>query len=259
MKSHGLPQMPMSSDPPFIVSSEQPFKVQATPSKRGGVDALAKRPLDMSGQAQQNQDHLESVPADGVPPDTRVTLPSQGLAADTRVTIPLDAPGGMGGEGPVLQEQFDTSHREYFDDPSRYLRTDVVVKVPRTGSPPPAGAVVPHPQGPAGATPLDPVLPGVTPTDRMRSRKPRKSWPASQPGSPARADAPLSSPTPVGTPKQRRDAFNQRLANIISHQQHIREELSAVEQAVQASRAALDPDADRDQADDNAQEKSDPT
>jgi len=44
---------------------------------------------------------------------------------------------------------------------------------------------------------------------------------------------------PTGTPEQRRQAFSQRLAQIMEDHQQIGEELSAVEQAAQVTRAQI--------------------
>lgn len=217
----------MPADPPFIIPNARPFKVEATPSKMGGVDALAKRPLDMSGKAEPLTDHLTSVEVEAPP-------------ADTWVTLPPDADGDPGGEGPVLQEQIDTSHREYFDDPSRYLRTDGVVKLPGTG--------LARDETPTQSTVKDtPTLTDATLTTEAATSRPRVARRAkpqackTQQAGESRADA---APPVIesGDPHKRRDAFNERLANILARQQHIHEELSAVEQAVQATRATLKPD-----------------
>ena len=214
----------MSADPPLIISSDQPFQVQATPSKMGGVDALAKRPLDMSGKPEPLTEHLESVAADA---------PS----SDTWVTLPADSQDGLGGEGPVLQEQIDTSHREYFDDPSRYLRTDVVVKLPSAGSSHAEGGGLVAGQGDAVDPPKSAQMPVA---DASRLTNARSSARAKRAALRAQRTPSTIPPLPSGTPQQRRDAFNQRLAGIISRQHQIHEELSAVEQAVQSTRASLE-------------------
>jgi hypothetical protein len=191
----------------------------------GGVDALAKRPLDMSGQPDPMAEHLASVPPQSPHPDTWVTLPG-------------DTPG-LGGEGPTLQEQIDTSHREYFEDPSRYLRTDVVVRVttPETARGDQAVPATVQSAAPNPAAAL--VPPGVTDTSSARAarheaRKARAAQLARQ--SSVQRDSKASA-----SPRQRHDAFNERLAGIMARQQQINEELSAVEQAVQATRSLLEP------------------
>jgi hypothetical protein len=236
MNERRLSGVPMSDDPPVIISSTEPFKVQATTSKMGGVDALAKRPLDMSGQPSATQEHRESVPADMPPQEARLALPPESPVAQSWVMVPDDTHGGLGGEGPVLQEQIDTSHREFFDDPSRYIRTNVKVKLPGMADLRGDSEAVPAQSGEADV--LSAHADGLT--DVSRPRNARVSV----------GDKRLSrraSSTPVatrlrnsGSPEQRRDQFNQRLATIMSRQQEIREELSAVEQAVQSNRAMRD-------------------
>ena len=228
MPVYALSRVIMPADPPFILPSSHPFKVEATPSKMGGVDALAKRPLDMTGKAEPLDEHREAVPGDAVPSDTWVSLPE-------------DADAEQAGDGPVLQEQIDTSHREYFDDPSRYLRTDAVVKLPTTGSSHSAHAASMAGHDDATATEATPermTLAGVE-----QHRNARQLAQQTRAARQALSMGPRPSPRPKGTPQQRREAFNQRLASIISRQEHIKDELSAVEQAVQASRAKLEQDA----------------
>jgi hypothetical protein len=232
----------MSDEPPVIISSAEPFKVQATPSKMGGVDALAKRPLDMSGQPSTPDEHRESVPADSVSQDARVALPPETPAAESWVTLPVDPNDGQGGEGPVLQAQIDTSHREYFDDPSRYIRTDVKVKVTDTGGLRDDGQAVPAQPAESVASP-QPAGRSAGPARPRNTRVSAGGPRASRRAGSTEATTPVHHP---GTPEQRRDQFNQRLANIMSRQQEIREELSAVEQAVQSSRALRDADTEDD-------------
>jgi len=215
----------MSADPPFIVPSTHPFKVEATPSKMGGVDALAKRPLDMSGKADPVEEHREPVPEDAPPTDTWVSLPD-------------GATQGLGGEGPVLQEQIDTSHREYFDDPSRYLRTDVKVRLPGADAPRDDGTASPAAHG--TALPGDAPPHSVAGPDTSRPRRARTAVSRERAARPTESST--APPRTIGDPRQRRDAFNERLASIMSRQQRINEELSAVEQAVQSTRTALKQD-----------------
>jgi len=226
-----MSRVTMPADPPFIVANDRPFKVEATPSKMGGVDALAKRPLDMSGKADPMAENLEAVPAQDPHPGTWVTLPP-------------DTPEGQGGEGPLLEEQIDTTHREYFDDPSRYLRTDVMVRLPGTDAPrdEPPDLATTHQDSAAGgdASPAStgaplPALSGVVPSRGARATA--RQGRAARPGGPAQ-DA--RAPRARGEPSQRRDAFNERLAGLMARQQKIHDELSAVEQAVQATRSTLE-------------------
>jgi hypothetical protein len=176
-------------------------------------------------------EHLEAVPAQEPHPDTWVTLPP-------------DTSEGHGGEGPLLQEQIDTTHREYFDDPSRYLRTDVMVRLPGADTPrdEPSGLATTHENSAAGgnASPVStgaplPVLSGEAPSRRARATG-RQSRAARPGGSAQEARAPRAR----GEPSQRRDAFNERLAGLMARQQKIHDELSAVEQAVQATRSTLE-------------------
>ena len=227
----------MSDDPPFIVPTDQPFKVQATPSKMGGVDALAKRPLDMTGQPQAWVDQREALATDTPSTESWVTLPSQVPSPDNRAMLASDTIGALGGEGPVLQDQIDTSHREYFDDPSRYLRTDVVVKLPSEQAT--RGATA------SPETDFSQAKPSGTSTPARARRGARGSAIGTALGSALAGPTPhlqaASSPRATAQPPLRRDEFNQRLASILSHQQQIHQELSAVEQAVQTTLARLDP------------------
>lgn len=224
MNSSSLLGVSMPADPPFIVPSAHPFKVEATPSKMGGVDALAKRPLDMSGQPDPMAEHLASAPPESTHPDTWVTLPS-------------DTPG-RGGEGPTWQEQIDTSHREYFDDPSRYLRTDAVVRVTTMDTAPgdPAATVAVH--GVIADADAASVPPNAT--EVVRARVARGEARKARAAQLARQSAVNRESKPSASPQQRRSAFNERLAGIMARQQQINEELSAVEQAVQATRTLLE-------------------
>lgn len=218
----------MPADPPFIVPSTHPFKVEATPSKMGGVDALAKRPLDMSGQSEPLPTHRESMPVEALPDDSWATLPP-------------DPAGGSGVEGPVLQELIDTSHREFFDDPSRYLRTDAVVKLPDGSS---TRATRSDATLARDATSVSQVTsPSQVSTAASRASNDRRSVRQARAAQQALSTASAEPPRLRGSPEQRRDAFNQRLASILTHQQHVKDELSAVEQAVQNARARVEKEA----------------
>lgn len=268
----------MPDQEPLIISSPNPFKVEATPAKFGGVDALAKRPLDMSKQADSLVDHLASINPSaplsdssaliegregGDLSDSHATLPSSAGMKDTWVQLPPEAgrddsyanlPGGdpaaAGSEGPLLQTLLDTSHREHFDDPSRYLRTDVTVKIPSADSPRRMHAVA---QAGKASLAKEPATP-VTSADTPRAEPGRTSdralpeadlgttqlLPSDQRAQLAAAVAALPAhAVPTGTPEQRRQAFSQRLAQIMEDHQQIGEELSAVEQAAQVTRAQM--------------------
>lgn len=273
----------MPDQEPFIIPSSDPFKVEATPAKFGGVDARAKRPLDMSGQAVSLSDHLEPVgEAAATPPNTvllsdaspdpgaavwdaapepplspgpRVPLPPSGPIRDSQVLLPEGGHRTQGADGPVVQDALDTQHREQFDDPSRFLRTDTKVRLPSAEPLQRHQAVPTLPTG----TPARILMPTGTPVevalDSHASRAPGRAMrpvaPAGTPAGPLRpegaplAGVPAAPSTTGGTPEQRRQSFHQRLTQILSDQQQIAQELNAVEQAAQITRAQIhDPPSD---------------
>jgi hypothetical protein len=274
----------MPDQEPVIISSTDPFKVEATPAKFGGVDARAKRPLDMSGKPVSLSDHHEPVsetpgtgqttavlPAGQTPcdEDGRVALPESTVATVARTSIPGDEPladtyallpderaRAPGEDGPVVQDTLDMRHRERFDDPSRFLRTDTKVRLPSSKplkrhqavSTPPGGAPARILMPPASPTPAGiasgsglptalapgPASPGVASTGASTA--------LTRPDGAQLAASLAASSTPAatsGTPEQRRQSFNQRLTQILSDQQQIGEDLSAVEQAAQITRAQI--------------------
>jgi hypothetical protein len=107
----------MKPDPdPPIIHGEHTFKVEAVLSKTGGVNALAKRPEIMQKAAEIALDHRATVPQDPMGPPHKVRLDEIPPEDTTR-------------QGPALQVQIDTLHRERFDDPSRRLRTNQRIKL----------------------------------------------------------------------------------------------------------------------------------
>jgi hypothetical protein len=106
----------MSEQDPAIIQGDHPFKVEAVLSKTGGVNALAKRPKKMHKGPEILSQHHESVS-------------SEGLHTAERVHLDADLADKEASEGPLLQEQFDTQHREQFTDPSRRLTTNQRVKI----------------------------------------------------------------------------------------------------------------------------------
>jgi hypothetical protein len=266
----------MPDHEPFNIASSDPFKVVATPAKFGGVDALAKRPLDLSGQPVPLTDHLVAIDTAASAAENRVPLPSaesevaQGSdvtvpgsvsSAEYRVQMPSEEamrethvpllPTGQQareGEGPVLQTALDADHRERFDDPSRYLRTDAKVKLPPTAPLRRSQAVPTAPGGRAAGLILTPEDSAEMASDADASQaisgsaSGASASASSRPGKPGPRVALAASTSPsasTGTPEQRRHAFNQRLTQILSDQQHISEELNEVEQAAQVTRAQI--------------------
>ena len=106
----------MSEQDPAIIQGDHPFKVEAVLSKTGGVNALAKRPKKMNKGQEIPGQHHEPVP-------------SEGLHTAERVHLDADLADKETSQGPVLQEQFETQHREQFTDPSRRLTTNQRVKI----------------------------------------------------------------------------------------------------------------------------------
>jgi hypothetical protein len=106
----------MSEQDPAIIQGDHPFKVEAVLSKTGGVNALAKRPKKMNKGPEILMHHPESVPAED-------------LQDSERVHINADLPCHDRSDGPLLQDQFDTQHREQFTDPTRRLTTNLRVKI----------------------------------------------------------------------------------------------------------------------------------
>jgi hypothetical protein len=111
----------MSEQDPAIIQGDHPFKVEAVLSKTGGVNALAKRPKKMNKGPEILTHHRESVP-------------TEGLQNSERVHLNADLPCNDPSEGTVVQEQFDTQHREQFTDPSRRLTTNQRVKIQTSDS-----------------------------------------------------------------------------------------------------------------------------
>lgn len=107
-----------ASDPP-IIQGDHPFKVEAVLSKTGGINALAKRAPAMKA-------------SESLGPDHREILPPESHTGNANVHLDANAAHQENSDGPTLQDQYDTSHREQFDDPSRRLRTDQRIKIPLT-------------------------------------------------------------------------------------------------------------------------------
>jgi hypothetical protein len=270
----------MPDQEPFIIPSTDPFKVEATPAKFGGVDARAKRPLDLSGQAVSLSDHLEPIretPATGreaallpAEPSTlgaavRVALPASMTATPSRVSVASGEPmadahallpdEGLRApdlQGPVLQDSLDMRHRERFDDPSRFLRTDTKVRLPSAQPLPRHRAVPTLPSSTSGRILMPRVASsdaGIVPSasDKPNPVMQREAQTAAPPlraqpdGTPLAAALATLSVTSMSasTPEQRRQSFNQRLNQILSDQQQIGEDLSSVEQAAQLTRAQI--------------------
>lgn len=106
----------MSEPEPAIIQGDHPFKVEAVLSKTGGVNALAKHAPDLQKAQDIGLDHRASIPPDALDSDHRVHLDSQSSG---------DSPA----QGPLLQEQYDTQHREQFTDPSRRIQTNQRIKI----------------------------------------------------------------------------------------------------------------------------------
>lgn len=276
----------MPDQEPFIIPSSDPFKVEATPAKFGGVDARAKRPLDMSGKAVSLSDHRESVKANAVTQENTVALPdaspSPGVQAsgvrpkpmanalavesaphttsmvDSKVRVPADVHRTQDGDAPVVQDALDTRHRERFDDPSRFVRTDTKVRLPSASPLQRHQAVPTAPVEIQGRILMPPLALDLADSNPSVSSASSPVVPsvlqAGEGVVPARPEgaqlavalAVLSAPSCVaGTPEQRRQSFNQRLTQILSDQQQIADDLSAVEQAAQLTRAQIhDPPVD---------------
>lgn len=105
-----------ASDPP-IIQGDHPFKVEAVLSKTGGINALAKRPTTRAQGEALSPDHHER-------------LPGESISDSPRVRLDANQPRSAADNGPTFQDQYDTRHREHFDDPSRQLRTDQRIKIP---------------------------------------------------------------------------------------------------------------------------------
>jgi hypothetical protein len=276
----------MPDQEPFIIPSADPFKVEATPAKFGGVDARAKRPLDMSGKAVSLSDHLEPVRVNiatqentvalsdaplsqgeqvsGPQPEPKINALPVGSAphttsrVDSKARLPADVHRPQAVDGPVVQDALDTRHRERFDDPSRFVRTDTKVRLPSASPLQRHQALSTAPVETHGRILIPPLAADVADSHPsvLSASSPAVSS-VSQPGEgvvPARPDgaqlaaalAALSAPSSLaGTPEQRRQSFNQRLTQILSDQQQIADDLSAVEQAAQLTRAQIhDPPVD---------------
>lgn len=106
----------MTEPAPAIIQSDQPFKVEAVLSKTGGVNALAKRPKKMNkGQE--------------IPPPHHAPVPAETIQDSESVQLNAQWPDNDRPQGPLVQDQFDTQHREQFIDPSRRLSTNQRVKI----------------------------------------------------------------------------------------------------------------------------------
>lgn len=115
----------MPEPEPAIIQGDHPFKVEAVLSKTGGVNALAKHAPELQKAQDIGLDHRASIPQDTLDSDNRVHLDSQ-------------ASGAPPAQGPLLQEQYDTQHREQFTDPSRRIQTNQRIKIQPSDSVPTA-------------------------------------------------------------------------------------------------------------------------
>ncbi len=106
----------MSETDPAIIQGDHPFKVEAVLSKTGGINALAKHAPDLLKGDDLGSDHREAIP-------------SEGALSDHRIQLDTSLPDNEASTGPLRQDQFDTQHREQFDDPSRRLTTHQRVKI----------------------------------------------------------------------------------------------------------------------------------
>jgi hypothetical protein len=181
----------MSETEPAIIQGGHPFKVEAVLSKTGGINALAKHAPDLLKGDDLGRDHREAIP--GV-----------GALNDHRIQIDASLPDNAATTGPLREDQFDTQHREQFDDPSRRLKTHQRVKIQGSET---ASAS-------SGQSPAEDVYR----TESNRSKAPRR-----------KTSAVLS-----GDPHPDKDEFHRRIEQIKSSNESVGKNLEALEKSTPA-------------------------
>lgn len=253
----------MSAQEPLIIQSDNPFKVEATLSKSGGIDALGKRPPPLvkgealtsePGQPVASEGPLEdrflalpadpadddvkvSVPAQGVAGDRYQSIPSEGLSTNDTVRLPPSDEDMPGVAGPLRQDLIDTSHREQFDDPSRYLNTRFRVRIPSTAEAQSEGDVMlPDESVTARSTDLsatrDDASALSTPPHGSPGQVPvTVSEPQPGPGSMEEPPAAVQAGSMPDVALEKREAFNQRIQQIKSSHDKISKDLASLEKS----------------------------
>lgn len=223
------------SDPP-IIQGDHPFKVEAVLSKTGGINALSKRPKKMVKGEEIRSDHHEAVP-------------SEAMSTDERVHLDQDLVDDAENDGPLLQDQLDTRHREQFVDPSRRLKTNQRVKIQSSQDTGDTRLQIP-PEDKShltSATPLDasdevepPLQSKEAPASTLMAAPLDETAPTSDASDASDTSGATAAATAEAEAQEQRQQFLRRIEQIKHTNESVGKDLEALEKLTQ-SRAPLKP------------------